>query len=316
MRVLVVDDDEAARLLTASVLKSGGHEAVLARDGAEALDSARAEPPDVLLTDILMPRMDGYQLVREWKAQPSLAGVPVVFLTASYTDPADARFALDLGAERFLTKPVEPEVLLDVVSEVSERSGGSARPRPVRIGEKEVLREYSERLVNKLEDKVLELQRANVRLERTTEALSEELGVKTVLIEELGGRIDSDPGAGAAMRAHDVLGRAVDGADIVVVVVETGGVVRHFGRGAERTTGFAAAEVVGRDICETLVPPEDRDRRRAALCSPGEHGGPVRARGDVLTATGGRLLLEWTEVPWRDADGQVSGIVVIGLPAE
>lgn len=312
MRVLVVDDDEAARLLTLSILKSGGHETVWASDGVGALEAAGAERPDVLLTDILMPRMDGYQLVRAWKAEPSLATVPVVFLTASYTDPADVRFALDLGAERFLTKPVEPEVLLEVVREIGEQGGSRAPERPPRIGEREVLREYSERLVNKLEEKVLDLQRANAMLRRTTDVLSDELGVKAVLIEELGGRVDAE--AGERMRAHDLLGRALDGTEIAVVVVERGGIVRYLGPGAERMTGFSSSEVAGRDFCETLVPVEDRDRRRAGLRSLEDRCDVSRTRTELLTASGRRLPVEWIETVWRDADGDVRGVVALGLP--
>ncbi|MDZ4063677.1 MAG: response regulator, partial [Coriobacteriia bacterium] len=115
MRVLVVDDDEAGRYLVASILESAGHDVIEAGDGFEALEKGRSEMPDVVISDILMPRMDGYQLAREWKVDEALARIPLVFLTASYTDPADEKFAVELGADGFLSKPVEPETLLETI---------------------------------------------------------------------------------------------------------------------------------------------------------------------------------------------------------
>ena len=89
MRVLVVDDEDAARYLIASLLKGHGYEVIEAVDGRDALAKARATDVDIIITDILMPNMDGYQLCREWKADEKLAEVPLVFYSATYTEPAD-----------------------------------------------------------------------------------------------------------------------------------------------------------------------------------------------------------------------------------
>lgn len=318
MRILVVDDDQAARHLVTSIARSAGHEVLTASDGAEALEVARTEPPELLVSDILMPRMDGYQLVREWKSDPALAPIPVVFLTASYTDSADERFAMDLGAERFLTKPVEPDVLLAVLAEVAESTGprGAAMAqRQPRIGEGEILREYSDRLVRKLEQKVIELQQSNNMLNAAMDALSTELQVKTALIEELGGRIDADHEREVDdLRAHDELGDAIDGAQVLAVVVDARGVVTYFGRGAERLTGFAADEVVGRDWFEVLVPAGERDARRSAMATLLASGGTDRNESVLTTARGERLTIAWTDVCWRDDSGDIAGVLAIGVP--
>lgn len=313
MKILVVDDDDASRHLTASILRSAGHEVILAADGVEALAVARADVPDALLSDILMPRMDGYQLAREWKADTVLSRIPIVFLTASYTDPADARFALDLGAERFLTKPVEPDVLLDVVAEISEGTAGGPDASPPRIGEDEILREYSERLVRKLEHKVLELQASNAMLQTAMDQLSRELEVKTGLISELGGRNEDHGRDLEALRAHDAVGRALDGAEVVAIVVDVAGTVVHVSRGAQTLLACSASEACGSDFFESFVPAEVRDQRRKAFAVSLANERPACSTSVVSTRRGDTVAIAWTDYPWRDENGDIAGIVGVGL---
>ncbi len=137
MRVLVVDDDDASRYLIATLLEGYGHEVVQAADGVEALENARADDVDVVVSDILMPRMDGYQLCREWKADPKLCKAPLVFYSATYTELADKEFAVSLGADAFFIKPQEPHVLVKLITDAFEKSAGrpaqaknSRRSRP------------------------------------------------------------------------------------------------------------------------------------------------------------------------------------------
>lgn len=190
MRILVVDDDEVSRYLSRTILSAHGHEVETVSDGIEALEAGRREPPGLIITDILMPRMDGYRLCRVWKADPVLADSPLIFYTASYTDVADERFAINLGADAFLTKPQDPVALVAAVDRTVARvqAAGGAN-RPAEKGEAEVLREYSERLVHKLEQKALSLQSANAELKRAMEILSDEVEVKRQLISDLDAEI-------------------------------------------------------------------------------------------------------------------------------
>lgn len=314
MKILVVDDDKASRHLVTSVARSAGHEVISAGDGIEALETARADRPDMLLTDILMPRMDGYQLVREWKADPGLAGVPVVFLTASYTDSADERFAMDLGAERFLTKPVEPGVLLAVIEEIAEGKGTEMHNRVPRIGEREILREYSDRLVRKLEQKVIELERTNGLLSSTMETLATELQVKTALIDGLGGRIDGHERELDSLRAHDELGKAADAAALIVVVSDRTGAIRFFGKGAELLTGYPAAEAGGGDAFAFFVPEAGRDESRAAFAELLAEGGSGRFESEITTARGEMLRVGWIVSCWRGETGDIAGAIAVGVP--
>jgi PAS domain S-box-containing protein len=168
MKLLIVDDNEQNRYMLQVLLEGYGYQVTSARDGAEALEVARRDPPDMIISDILMPVMDGFALCREWKKDEGLKAIPFVFYTATYTDPKDEKFALSLGAERFIVKPQEPDVFAEMVREVFEnyktdRLGALREP-----AEEEAVffREYNEVLIRKLEDKLVQLEEANRVLER------------------------------------------------------------------------------------------------------------------------------------------------------
>jgi response regulator RpfG family c-di-GMP phosphodiesterase len=148
-------------------MASVGYETDLAEDGAQALEHARREIPHIVLSDVLMPVMDGYQLCREWRADPDLAQVPLVFYTANYTSPEDEAFAYSLGADRFLLKPMDPiDILREVDVLLALRGDESYSVRaPAEETETDVLREYNARLVSKMELQVLELTKANASLQ-------------------------------------------------------------------------------------------------------------------------------------------------------
>jgi len=166
MKVLVVDDNEQNLYMLQALLEGNGYRVETAANGAEALEKARRDPPALIITDILMPVMDGFSLCREWQQDERLKEIPFVFYTATYTDPKDEAFALSLGAERFIVKPQEPDVFVGIVRQVIEEAEEGRLRAPGRPVEEELvyLKAYSERLVKKLEDKMLQLERANRRL--------------------------------------------------------------------------------------------------------------------------------------------------------
>jgi PAS domain S-box-containing protein/putative nucleotidyltransferase with HDIG domain len=167
IRVLIVDDNEQNLYMLQVLLEGHGYEVVTAGNGAEALEAARRDPPDVLITDILMPVMDGFTLCRQWKEDEVLKAIPFVFYTATYTDPKDEELAMSLGAERFIVKPVEPDMFVGMLREVLEnyKAGRLAVPREPVEEEAVYFREYNEALIRKLENKMLQLEEANRTLE-------------------------------------------------------------------------------------------------------------------------------------------------------
>ena len=154
-RILIVDDMEQNRYVLEATLRGYGYEVVTSHNGTEALAAARAQPPDLVISDILMPVMDGFALCRAWQADERLRRIPFIFYTATYTDPKDEQLALDLGADRFVLKPQEPQVMHEIVRAVlasGAKTAGAAFAK-VRPDEIVTLREYNEVLVRKLEKK-------------------------------------------------------------------------------------------------------------------------------------------------------------------
>ncbi len=162
-RILIVDDTPENVYLLDAVLKGSGFETATAADGKEALEQARRNPPDLIISDIFMPVMDGFSFLRECKRDDTLREIPFVFYTATYTDAKDQKFALELGADRILIKPVDPVDLVASLRELLERLGKA--PPPVKpaapLPEPEFLKGYSETVVRKLEEKVRELDETN-----------------------------------------------------------------------------------------------------------------------------------------------------------
>ena len=167
-RVLIVDDKEENLYYLQALLGGHGFEVDSARHGAEALVKARLAAPDVVVSDLLMPVMDGYTLLRHWKADPRLRRVPFIVYTATYTEAEDERLALNLGADAFILKPAEPEAFLARLREVQTAQAAPVRSEPKMPAgdEKDLLKIYSETLIRKLEEKTLQLEEANRTLQR------------------------------------------------------------------------------------------------------------------------------------------------------
>jgi PAS domain S-box-containing protein len=166
-RILIVDDNEDSLYYLQALLGSSGYDVHPARNGAEALECALAAPPDLIISDILMPVMDGFALCQRWRCEPRLAPIPFVFYTATYTDSKDREVGLTAGADEFLIKPMEPAALLQVVRDLLRRKeAGSLPDRASSAVEENVfLREYNAALVRKLEQKLEALDAACAKLE-------------------------------------------------------------------------------------------------------------------------------------------------------
>src|SRR6185437_10594950 len=105
--ILAVDDNSDNLYLLERLLRSQSHTVQVALDGPTALDMARAETPDLVLLDLMMPGMDGFAVLERLQAEPTLSRVPVIMLTAADHDPARIARALSLGAHDYIVKPVE-----------------------------------------------------------------------------------------------------------------------------------------------------------------------------------------------------------------
>ncbi|HOZ61133.1 MAG TPA: PAS domain S-box protein [Smithellaceae bacterium] len=168
--ILIVDDNSTNLYVLKSLLESEGMETITAKNGKEALAKARSHPPDLIVSDILMPVMDGYTLCRHWKSDDQLKHIPFIFYTATYTEAKDEKFALSLGADLFIVKPQEPEVLINMLLKFlsAQYVVKPAQLKP--LGEEmEFFRQYNEILFSKLEKKMLDLETANQQLKMLEE---------------------------------------------------------------------------------------------------------------------------------------------------
>ena len=110
-KILIVEDEEATRETWAEFFENAGYVVVQAGDGQEALDMARSEHPDIVLLDLKLPRMDGYQVCQRLKGEPPTAHIPIIMVTAFLTGASDTVRGIEYGADDYLNKPVDLDVL-------------------------------------------------------------------------------------------------------------------------------------------------------------------------------------------------------------
>jgi PAS domain S-box-containing protein len=158
MNLLIVDDHLTNLELLRAQLEAEGHAVFEAHDGVEALELLDRQQVDVAISDILMPRMDGYRLCHEIRTNTRLRNLPIIIYTCTYASPRDEKLALELGADKYLKKPASIETIVAALHEVIAMP--HTTPRPEALREVEVLKEYSERLVAKLEERNTELSAA------------------------------------------------------------------------------------------------------------------------------------------------------------
>jgi signal transduction histidine kinase len=202
-RILIVDDVADNRYLLQILLAGHGYVVDTARNGVEALSQARQFMPDLVISDLLMPVMDGYSLLREWKSDVSLTGIPFIVYTATYTDRADEKLALDLGADAFIIKPCDPMEFLGQLQRVLENVRNHSRSADAEPGSvpEQVDKRHIDVLTRKLQQKIDALEQAN-------QALAEQVEDRKRLYEEQITMLERDAalrlsviGAEAATRA-------------------------------------------------------------------------------------------------------------------
>jgi CheY-like chemotaxis protein len=114
-RVMAVDDDPVIRGLLEVNLEMEGHEVITAVDGRDALEKVAVDPPDLILLDVMMPNVNGWQVAERLKGDPATRSIPVIFLSARAME-ADVRKGAELGVEQYVTKPFDPIELMDLVN--------------------------------------------------------------------------------------------------------------------------------------------------------------------------------------------------------
>jgi PAS domain S-box-containing protein len=295
-RLLIVDDNPQSLYLLQVLLSANGFELDLASNGAEALEQARRAPPDMIISDVLMPVMDGFALCRACKQDERLKDIPFVFYTATYTDPKDKEFALSLGAERFIVKPLEPAKFLALLRETieSHAAGKLVAPCEPIAEEAEYYKQYNSALIRKLENKVMQLEEANHALElditerkRAEEALAVEHTLLRAIVDILPALVYAKDTA-----CRKILANHVD--------------LEYMGASTE-------AEALGKTDFDFY--PEDMAARfyarDQAIIQTGQP--LIDYEHSIVTADGQQRWLLTSKMPLRDSGGQVIGLVGVGL---
>ena len=154
--LLIVEDDPDILKLLDATLTFKGYRVITARNGKEALEILQLKRPAIVIADIMMPKLDGFGLVHRIRINPETRDLPVVFITATYVTREDHEFALNIGATRFLQKPVDLEQFLITVAELLEH-GMPAVIKP--LNEFDFYDEYRQRLEAKLDEKEKQIAR-------------------------------------------------------------------------------------------------------------------------------------------------------------
>ncbi|UYP47286.1 Sensor histidine kinase RcsC [Candidatus Lokiarchaeum ossiferum] len=161
MKILIIDDKKENNYLVERMITKLGYEAILAENGVEALELLFKFDFIMVISDILMPEMDGFQLCKIVRCLKKFDGLKFVFYTATYTEKEDEEFAMELGADKFLRKPMDPQLFLQEIQKLlqKEQADHDYRKNYIKKPEKEIFKLYNERLINKLEKKTRELEK-------------------------------------------------------------------------------------------------------------------------------------------------------------
>jgi len=296
--ILIVDDNEESRYQLRFLLSAAGYAVATAANGAEALAIARQQPPGLVISDILMPVMDGFSLCREWMKDERLQNIPFVFYTATYTDERDRQLALSLGARQFIVKPEEPERFLQEIRAAIQQIDQPSplpRERPLLPDESVFLDQYNRTLIHKLESKLQELEQTNRALQRELAERRQAEDAKAKLEAQLRATLYS---IGDAVIATNAAGR-----------------VAMMNPVAERLTGWSEAEASGRPLTEVFR--IINEKTRATVEDPVSR---ILREGIVIGLANHTLLIarDGREIPIADAGApifdarrQITGVVLV-----
>jgi two-component system cell cycle sensor histidine kinase/response regulator CckA len=284
MKTLIVEDNADDRRILRYNLEQHGCSVLDAADGREGLELAKLHKPDLIISDALMPKMDGYQLLRNVKTNDDLKSVPFIFYSAVYTDHKEAELALSIGADAFIVKPKEPDELWEEILGILENCTLRLKPAAPPIlapKDEEYLGKYSVMVAAKLDEKVKELGQILKEREQIESSLKQQLGFLQTLIDTI-----PDP-----IFYKDVEGRYM-------------GCNSAF----EALLGRPRADIIGKTVYD-VAPREAADRYREADLALFKKPGTQRYERSVPDASGALLKFLFSKATFRDLTGNVAGLV-------
>jgi two-component system cell cycle sensor histidine kinase/response regulator CckA len=290
MNILIVDDQVFNHAIIKAMLEPEGYTVLFETNGKSALKTLKERKVDLIISDIFMPVMDGFQLCMECKSDSTLKKIPFVFYTATYTEKEDEEFALSLGADRFIIKPVKPEEFLTAISDVlQEAKEKKFEPTKPVLKDEESLGRYSQRLAAKLEKKVGDLQKEVAERNKAEEKIK---------------------------RLNRYLESIIDNANVWFNVLDEKRQVMIWNRAAEQISGYTREEVVGNDkIWEWLYP--DKKYRTQMTSTASEVIRQKKELEDyestIRSKDGEKRIISWYSRNLLDEQGKPIGSVTLGV---
>lgn len=284
--IIIVDDNKNDRMLLGDLLASMNYDVMEAKNGIEALESIGTSKPDLIISDIMMPGMDGFTFLRELKKSESYVDIPFVFYTAHYLNNKDCELASKLGASRFIKKPANLyDLLKEIEAVLKEYEAGLIKPaQPLIDKEEDYLRQYSECVVNKLEEKIVQLEA--------------EINERRWAFEELAN----------AQNEHEHI---VESIPFIIYALNVDGNLIRWNSRLIEATGVMGAEIMGKPILDFVV---EKDRKKMAeAIKTARETGYSRVDAHLLCENNGQLQFRWDSASLKDESGSVIGLSCVGI---
>jgi two-component system cell cycle sensor histidine kinase/response regulator CckA len=275
MNVLIVDDNPTNRKLLRVTLAAEGYNTFEAGDGLEALSLLETEPIDAVVSDVLMPNMDGYTLCAEVRRCERCATLPFIFYTSTYMDIADETLAMGFGADRFMRKPAPAGEVSEMIKLlVARRDCSSSRTAPIK--ELDVMKQYSQTLIRKLEKR------------------NDQLSAQT-----------------AALYASEARLRTIfeTGADCVQVVGRDGKLIEINPAGLQMFEADSLEQLANCPMAQFVL---DEHLTAYTSCVKAVWGGEKSsAEFEIVGLRGARRWLDMHAAPLRDSAGEITALLGI-----
>lgn len=285
-KIIIVDDNKNDRMLLADLLVSMNYDVIDAKNGIEALESIRTSKPDLIISDIMMPGMDGFAFLRELKKCESCLEIPFVFYTAYYVSNKDCELASNLGASRFIKKPANlHDLLKEIETVLKEYEAGLIKPeKPLINNEEDYLKQYSERIVLQLEEKIVQLEA--------------EINERRWAFEELA----------KAQNEHEHI---VESIPFIIYALNVDRNLVRWNSRLTEATGILGNEVMGRPILD-FIARNDWEKIVEAM-RKAEEKGYSSVDACLIGKSGEQLSYRWDSVALKDDNGRVIGFSCIGF---
>jgi len=293
LKILVVDDIENDRMLISKMLRGHGYEVLEARNGVEALRLLENVKPDLVISNISMPGMDGFTLLLRLKKNSKTNIIPFVFYTETYVSDEDRELGLSLGASRYLLRPLEPkEFFCDIEAALKEFKAGELKPQRPKITEEEYLDKYSQRISQTLESEINRIDKEIEKRKIAEKALHEEITERQKAEEKA---------RSASLYARILIEASLD----PLVTINRNGKITDVNKATEDVTGITRDQLIGMDFSNYFTEPEKAREGYKEVFSKGfVRDYPLAIRH----TSGSKTDVLYNATVYRNERGEVEGV--------